>query len=152
MKNFIKWDQRELYEKIIISLTSLFAFVFVIYIFVYNPIRKLNIDASLKVSKAMADYELVANTIPYLSEKKIEEEVIFTRAILIQIARENNISLSRINPMKESLVVWIDDVETIKMYQFIQALINIGGANLIRASISINDNYLLSAQLTFSSI
>lgn len=70
MKNFIKWDQRELYEKIIISLTSLFAFVFVIYIFVYNPIRKLNIDASLKVSKAMADYELVANTIPYLSEKK----------------------------------------------------------------------------------
>lgn len=67
MKNFIKWDQRELYEKIIISLTSLFAFVFVIYIFVYNPIRKLNIDASLKVSKAMADYELVANTIPYLS-------------------------------------------------------------------------------------
>ncbi|MEN9017835.1 MAG: type II secretion system protein GspM [Hellea sp.] len=152
MKNFIKWDQRELYEKIIISLTSLFAFVFVIYIFVYNPIRKLNIDASLKVSKAMADYELVANTIPYLSEKKIEEEVIFTRAILIQIARENNISLSRINPMKESLVVWIDDVETIKMYQFIQALINVGGANLIRASISINDNYLLSAQLTFSSI
>ena len=82
MKNFIKWDQRELYEKIIISLTSLFAFVFVIYIFVYNPIRKLNIDASLKVSKAMADYEFVANTIPYLSEKKIEEEVIFTRAIL----------------------------------------------------------------------
>jgi len=152
MKNFIKWDQRELYEKIIISLTSLFAFVFVIYIFVYNPIRKLNIDASLKVSKAMADYELVANTIPYLSEKKIEEEVIFTRAILIQIARENNISLSRINPMKESLVVWIDDVETIKMYQFIQALISVGGANLIRASISINDNYLLSAQLTFSSI
>ena len=152
MKNFIKWDQRELYEKIIISLTSLFAFVFVIYIFVYNPIRKLNIDASLKVSKAMADYELVANTIPYLSEKKIEEEVIFTRAILKQIARENNISLSRINPMKESLVVWIDDVETIKMYQFIQALINVGGANLIRASISINDNYLLSAQLTFSSI
>jgi len=50
------------------------------------------------------------------------------------------------------LVVWIDDVETIKMYQFIQALINVGGANLIRASISINDNYLLSAQLTFSSI
>lgn len=78
--------------------------------------------------------------------------MIFTRAILIQIARENNISLSRINPMKESLVVWIDDVETIKMYQFIQALINVGGANLIRASISINDNYLLSAQLTFSSI
>jgi len=124
------------------------AFGFIIYIFVYNPIRKLNIEANLQVSKAISEYELVANAVPELSEGTLEKEVVFNRDILIQIARENSINLSRINPSKESLVIWVDNVETIKMYKFIQSLINIGGANLTRASISINENSLLSAQLT----
>lgn len=148
MNNFIKWNQRELYEKVIISLTAAMALGFIIYIFAYNPIRKLNIEANLQVSKAISDYELVANAVPKLSEGTLEKEVIFNRDILIQIARENSINLSRINPTKESLVIWVDNVETIKMYEFIQSLINVGGANLTRASISINDNSLLSAQLT----
>jgi type II secretory pathway component PulM len=148
MNNFIKWNQRELYEKVIISLTAVMALGFIIYIFAYNPIRKLNIEANLQVSKAISDYELVANAVPNLSEGTLEKEVIFNRDILIQIARENSINLSRINPTKESLVIWVDNVETIKMYEFIQSLINVGGANLTRASISINDNSLLSAQLT----
>ena len=148
MNNFIKWNQRELYEKVIISLTAVMVLGFIIYIFAYNPIRKLNIEANLQVSKAISDYELVANAVPKLSEGTLEKEVIFNRDILIQIARENSINLSRINPTKESLVIWVDNVETIKMYEFIQSLINVGGANLTRASISINDNSLLSAQLT----
>jgi type II secretory pathway component PulM len=148
MNNFIKWNQRELYEKVIISLTAVMALGFIIYIFAYNPIRKLNIEANLQVSKAISDYELVANAVPKLSEGTLEKEVIFNRDILIQIARENSINLSRINPTKENLVIWVDNVETIKMYEFIQSLINVGGANLTRASISINDNSLLSAQLT----
>ena len=148
MNNFIKWNQRELYEKVIICLTAVMALGFIIYIFAYNPIRKLNIEANLQVSKAISDYELVANAVPKLSEGTLEKEVIFNRDILIQIARENSINLSRINPTKESLVIWVDNVETIKMYEFIQSLINVGGANLTRASISINDNSLLSAQLT----
>ena len=148
MNNFIKWNQRESYEKVIISLTAVMALGFIIYIFAYNPIRKLNIEANLQVSKAISDYELVANAVPKRSEGTLEKEVIFNRDILIQIARENSINLSRINPTKESLVIWVDNVETIKMYEFIQSLINVGGANLTRASISINDNSLLSAQLT----
>ena len=148
MNSFIKWNQRESYEKVIISLTAVMALGFIIYIFAYNPIRKLNIEANLQVSKAISDYELVANAVPKLSEGTLEKEVIFNRDILIQIARENSINLSRINPTKESLVIWVDNVETIKMYEFIQSLINVGGANLTRASISINDNSLLSAQLT----
>ena len=148
MNNLIKWSQRELYEKVIISLTVVMALGFIIYIFAYNPIRKLNIEANLQVSKAISDYELVTNAVPKLSEGTLEKEVIFNRDILIQIARENSINLSRINPTKESLVIWVDNVETIKMYEFIQSLINVGGANLTRASISINDNSLLSAQLT----
>ena len=148
MNNFIKWNHRESYEKVIISLTAVMALGFIIYIFAYNPIRKLNIEANLQVSKAISDYELVANAVPKLSEGTLEKEVIFNRDILIQIARENSINLSRINPTKESLVIWVDNVETIKMYEFIQSLINVGGANLTRASISINDNSLLSAQLT----
>ena len=148
MNNFIKWNQRESYEKVIISLTAVMALGFIIYIFAYNPIRKLNIEANLQVSKAISDYELVANAVPKLSEGTLEKEVIFNRDILIQIARENSINLSRINPTKENLVIWVDNVETIKMYEFIQSLINVGGANLTRASISINDNSLLSAQLT----
>jgi type II secretory pathway component PulM len=148
MNNFIKWNQRESYEKVIISLTAVMALGFIIYIFAYNPIRKLNIEANLQVSKAISDYELVANAVPKLSEGTLEKEVIFNRDILIQIARENSINLSRINPTKESLVIWVDNVETIKMYEFIQSLINVGGANLTRASISINDNSLLSVQLT----
>ena len=148
MNNFIKWNQRESYEKVIISLTAVMALGFIIYIFAYNPIRKLNIEANLQVSKAISDYELVANAVPKLSEGTLEKEVIFNRDILIQIARDNSINLSRINPTKESLVIWVDNVETIKMYEFIQSLINVGGANLTRASISINDNSLLSVQLT----
>ena len=87
MNNFIKWNQRESYEKVIISLTAVMALGFIIYIFAYNPIRKLNIEANLQVSKAISDYELVANAVPKLSEGTLEKEVIFNRDILIQIAQ-----------------------------------------------------------------
>jgi len=67
---------------------------------------------------------------------------------LISAAQRQDIRLSRINPDNDALTVWIDDVETLKLYRLINTLMTQNGAELSRASITANDNGLLSAQLT----
>ena len=72
----------------------------------------------------------------------------FSRSVLITAARNKNIRLTRVQPDGEAINVWIDDVETGKLFGLINALIADNSAELTRATLTTSDSGLLSAQLT----
>ena len=148
MMNLLKWDEREPYEKIIMMALAAAIVLAVLFLLIIKPVISSHSDAQAQASKALRDYEIVSRALPQLGQGPSTATSPFDRAALISAAQRQDIRLSRINPDNDSLTVWIDDVETAKLYGLISHLITQNGAQLSRASITADDNGMLSAQLT----
>jgi len=148
MMGLLKWDERELYEKIIMAALGIAIVFAVLFLLIIKPVISSHNAAEAQASKALRDYEIVSRALPQLGQGPSTATAPFNRAALIRVAQSEDIRLSRINPDDDSLTVWIDDVETVKLYRFINLLMIQNGAELTRTSITADDNGLLSAQLT----
>jgi len=148
MMALLKWDERELYEKIVMAGLGVTIVLAALFFFAVKPVLTSHETAEAQATKAVRDYEIVSRAIPQLGQGTTRPSIPFSRAALISAAQREDIRLSRINPDAESLTVWIDDVETVKLYSLINTLMTQNGAELSRASITADNNGLLSAQLT----
>lgn len=148
MMALLKWDERELYEKVIMAVLGATIILAILFLLVLKPVFTAHSTAEAQASKAVRDYEIVSRALPQLGQGLTSTSAPFNRAALISAAQSQDIRLSRINPDNDSLTVWIDDVETVKLYRLINNLMMQNGAELTRASITADDNGLLSAQLT----
>jgi len=148
MMGLLKWDERELYEKVIMAVLGGAIVLVILFLFVLKPVFTAHSTATAQASKAVRDYEIVSRALPQLGQGPVSAGAPFNRTVLISAAQRQDIRLSRINPDNDSLTVWIDDVETVKLYRLINSLMTQNGAELTRASITADDNGLLSAQLT----
>lgn len=148
MMALLKWDEREIYEKIIMAALGVAILLAALFLIVIKPVVTAHNTAESQASKAARDYEIVSRALPQLSQGTINTSAPFNRAALIRAAQREDIRLSRINPDNGTLTVWIDGVETVKLYGLINSLITQNGAELSRASITTDNNGLLSAQLT----
>jgi type II secretory pathway component PulM len=148
MMALLKWDERELYEKIIMAALGLAVVLALLFLIVIKPVLTAHNTAQAEASKSVRDYEIVSRALPTLGQAPASANEPFNRAALIRAAQRQDIALSRINPENDALTVWIDDVETVKLYGLINNLMTQNGAVLSRASISTDNNGLLSAQLT----
>ena len=147
MMELLKWDERELYEKAIMAALGLAIVLAALFLIAVKPLTAHN-TAEGQATKAVRDYEIVSRALPQLGQGPASVGVPFNRAALISAAQRQDIRLSRINPDDDALTVWIDDVETAKLFRLINTLMTQNGAELSRASIMTDNNGLLSAQLT----
>jgi len=148
MMALLKWDERELYEKVIMALLGAAIMLAALFFIVIKPVLTAHSDAEKQTNTALRDYEIVSRALPQLGQNPVSAGAPFNRAALISAAQRQDIRLSRINPDNGALTVWIDDVETVKLYGLINTLMTQNGAELSRASITADNNGLLSAQLT----
>jgi type II secretory pathway component PulM len=148
MMGLLKWDERELYEKIVMAGLGMAIALAALFFLAVKPVLTSHNAADAQATKAVRDYEIVSRALPQLGQGTTRPSIPFSRAALISAAQREDIRLSRINPDAESLTVWIDDVETVKLYSLINTLMTQNGAELSRASITADNNGLLSAQLT----
>lgn len=148
MMELLKWDERELYEKAIMAALGLAIVLAALFLIAVKPVLTAHNTAEGQATKAVRDYEIVSRALPQLGQGPASVGVPFNRAALISAAQRQDIRLSRINPDDDALTVWIDDVETAKLYRLINTLMTQNGAELSRASIMTDNNGLLSAQLT----
>lgn len=148
MMGLLKWDERELYEKVIMAALGAAIALALLFMLLIKPVMSAHDTAETQAYKALRDYEIVSRALPQLGQGPSAATRPFNRAVLISAAQRQDIRLSRINPDDDSLTVWIDDVETVKLYRLINTLMTQNGAELSRASISTDNNGLLSAQLT----
>jgi len=143
-----KWDERELYEKIIMATLGVAIVLAALFLIAIKPVLTAHNTAEAQASKALRDYEIVSRALPRLGQGPVFADGPFSRATLISAAQRQDIRLSRINPDNDMLTVWIDDVETVRLYRLINTLMTQNGAELSRAVITADNNGLLSAQLT----
>ena len=149
MLRFLKWDERETYEKIIMGLLGLALILALLSFVLINPVLSAKSDARTQSNKALHDYNIVTQALPQIGSADVARSgPAFSRTILINAARNKNIRLTRVQPDGAAINVWIDDVETRKLFGLINALIAENSADLTRATITANDSGLLSAQLT----
>lgn len=148
MMALLKWDERELYEKLVMAGLGAAIVLAALFIFAIKPVLSAHSQAESQAAKAVRDYEIVSRAVPQLGKGPSAGGAPFNRASLITAAQRQDIRLSRINPDNNALTVWIDDVETVKLYRLINTLMTQNGAELTRASITADDSGLLSAQLT----
>ncbi len=149
MLNLLRWHEREAYEKIIIALLGIGLVLAALWFLAVNPVLSAKSEAQIQSSKALRDYNIVSRALPQLGSGEVKTSgVPFSRSVLIDAARAKNVRLTRVQPDDESLNVWIDNVETGKLYGLINSLMTQNGASLSRATITAGDSGLLSAQLT----
>lgn len=149
MLNLLRWDERETYEKIIMGLLGLGLVLAALWFLAVNPVLNAKSEARLQASKAQRDYNIVSRALPQLGSSTAKTSgQAFSRTVLIDAARTKNVRLTRVQPDGANINVWIDDVETGKLYGLINALITQNGAALNRATITAGETGLLSAQLT----
>jgi len=149
MLSFLKWDEREAYEKAIMMALGAAIVLALLWFLAVNPVLSSKAEAQTQSEKALRDYNIVSNALPQLNSgptSAIGQP--FSRAVLISAARTKNVKLTRVQPDGQTINVWIDDVDTRKLYSLINALITENGADLSRATITTSDSGLLSAQLT----
>ena len=149
MLSLLRWDEREAYEKIIMGLLGAALLLAILWFILINPVLSAKSDARAQSNKALRDYNIVTRALPYIGNKDAAGRgPTFSRSVLITAARNKNIRLTRVQPDGEAINVWIDDVETGKLFGLINALIADNSAELTRATLTTSDSGLLSAQLT----
>ncbi len=148
MMAFLKWDERAPYEKAIMAALGIAIVLAILFLLIVKPVLTAHNTAEANANKALRDYEIVSRAVPQLAQGPSASGAPFNRAALISTSQRQDIRLSRINPDNGTLTVWVDDVETVKLYQLISTLMTQNGAELSRATITADDNGLLSAQLT----
>lgn len=148
MMAFLKWDERAPYEKAIMAALGIAIVLAILFLLIVKPVLTAHNTAEANANKALRDYEIVSRAVPQLAQGSSASGAPFNRAALISTSQRQDIRLSRINPDNGTLTVWVDDVETVKLYQLISTLMTQNGAELSRATITADDNGLLSAQVT----
>jgi len=148
MLGLLRWDERELYEKIVMAGLGAAMVLVLLWFLAISPVLKSHAEAEIQSNKALRDYEIVSKAAPQLSASPVAIGAPLTRSVLIDTARAASVKLSRVQPDGDALTVWVEDVETVKLYGLMNTLITRNGAELMRASITTGDSGLLSAQLT----
>ena len=148
MLGFLKWNDREPYEKAVMAGLAALFLLAGLYLLAIKPVLSAHKTASAQSAKALRDYEIVTRALPQLGQGNVAAYAPFTRNVLIHTARDASVKLSRIQPDENSITIWVDDVPTVDLYGLINTLIIQHGAEFTRASITANDAGLLSAQLS----
>lgn len=149
MLNLLRWDEREPYEKAVMAVLGVAIVLALIWFILISPVLSAKSEARAQSDKAQRDYNIVTRALPQLGAGSNAATVqAFSRPVLINAARSKNVRLTRVQPDGDTVNVWIDDVETRKLYELINALVSEHGADITRATITASESGLLSAQLT----
>ena len=148
MLALLKWDEREPYEKMTMAALGGAILLALLWLVLIGPILSAKASAQSQTNRALRDYQIVNQAAPILGQAKTASAGSFTQATLIDLARKNSVKLSRVQPDKDAVLVWMDDIEALKLYGFLNILVVEGGADIMRAVISTGDDGLLSAQFT----
>lgn len=148
MLALLKWDEREPYEKIIMAALGAAIVLALLWLVLIGPILSAKKTAQSQNERALRDYQIVGQAAPILGQAQSASTGSFTQATLIDLARKNTVKLSRVQPDKDAVLVWMEDIEALKLYSFLNILVVEGGADIMRATLSTNDDGLLSAQFT----
>lgn len=152
----ISFLAREPRERWLLLILSGLVVLWALWQFLLTPILNSGQMARADLLKAQNDYRLMQQARPLLAQNigganQTSGGQTFTRQAFIDLARRQDISLTRVQPEADnSLSVWIDDVQTQRLYGFLQVLLTDYDVAMRRASIASSSDELVSAQFTLA--
>jgi type II secretory pathway component PulM len=142
------WDGREPRERLLLAVLSALVTVFLIIFAVILPLQAAITTAKADLNRAKFNLALVSRLNPQQGAAA-GPRAAFDRSVLITVAREQNVKLTRVQPDGEgSFSVWIDEAETQPLYGFFNGLIGDYAVSVDRVVVSADANGRLSAQFT----
>lgn len=119
----IGWfNSREPRERVLLMVLAAMLVLFLAW---FALTRESGPDADTVLAEAQADRELWLRAAPRISAGSTGDttRTAFTRGALINLARNRDVALTRVQPQNDgSLTVWIDDVGSPPLFTLIQAL------------------------------
>lgn len=141
------WDGREPRERILLGILAGLLSLFLLVFLVILPLQSLSDRAETELRQAKSNLTLVSRLAP--TSGSGTTRAAFDRSVLITVARDQNIRLTRVQPGTDgTFSVWIDEAETAALYGFFDALIGGYAVQLDRVVVSTDANGRLSAQFT----
>lgn len=138
------WDGREPRERLLLAALGGILAVFILIFAVILPIQSAKAEASENLRRAQAELMAVSRFSPS-SEQAARAP--FDRSVLINVARAQDIRLTRVQPGQDgTLSVWIDEAQTQRLYTFFDALLTGYAVGLDQVIVSADNNGRLSAQ------
>jgi len=71
MMDLLKWDERELYEKIIMASLGIAIVLAALFLIAIKPVVTAHNTARAQASKAVRDYEIVSRALPQLGQAPV---------------------------------------------------------------------------------
>lgn len=141
------WDGREPRERVLLAVLGGLVSIFLIIFIVILPVRSTAAAADAQLARAEAELRLVSRLAPAAGPDGIRTA--FERSVLISIARDQNIKLTSVQPGPDgTITVRVDNVQTLPLYDFFEALVSGYAVTLDRVQVTADGNGRLSAQFT----
>ena len=138
------WDGREPRERLLLVALGAIVGLFILIFGVVLPVQSARTDASESLRRAQAELMAVSRLSPSSEQTR---RAPFDRSVLINVARAQDIRLTRVQPGQDgTLSVWIDEAQTQRLYGFFDALLSDYAVALDQVIVSADNNGRLSAQ------
>lgn len=124
--------------------------VFLLFQFALMPYLSYRSDTAADLQKAKQDFTYVTREAPNTGSGSAAERQTFSRAILIEQARADNLSISRVQPAANGTVtVWFDDQSADAVLSFMRKIESRYAADVDQVILSRRSGGLITAQITY---
>ena len=147
------WEMREPREQMLLGLLGGLIGMFLIVFTIILPVQSAQADAEAELARAQSDLALVNRLAPRLGSGQADATRPFSRSVLIQTAQAQGIRIARVQPGESGdVAVWVDDIQTQRLYSWLEDMTGNYRVSLDRIVISTNRTGGLSAQFTLQSL
>ncbi|MGB0907117.1 MAG: type II secretion system protein GspM [Maricaulaceae bacterium] len=140
-------------ERYLILIAIALAGVFMLWQFLLRPAFTMRADVNTRYNSAVRDHDIVSRAVPYLGTTGRANREAFNRAVLINMAAAQNVTIARLQPGNEqSLQAWFEQNSAPEILAFLNAVEVRYDVEIERVQMQRRANNLISAQVTFAPI
>lgn len=143
------FNDRTSRERGLLLAASLLVVLLLAWQFMVKPVMEANQRAERAQTTALRDFGIVQSGVVHLSPAGQSGKQPFDRGVVIQVAHQTGVSISRVQPgQNEALQIWFEDAQVTNVYMFLTQISEQYGTRIGRVQISRRDGGVVSAQIT----
>jgi len=145
------WNGLDARERLLITIAGCLVLILAIWFLGVRPIMSAKSNAQTAQSMALRDLEIVQTNVSKLSSGSsvVSGTQPFDRNAVIQIAKTNNLNISRVQPENNgSLKVWFDEASSRQVFKFMSELTSEYAAQIAGVQMTRKDSGSINATIT----
>lgn len=149
------WRNRDRREKILIAVATLLFLVIFFWLFIVKPVLAFPEKQQRLLTKAQSDLVFMRQSLPIMMQANAPDKTTLSpdeiHLKITQTAVENGLTISRRQPGADGeITLWLENIDTVKFYGWVENLTRIYNISLIRANVGRNEDGTANVQISFS--